>query len=166
MGREELTMSDQPEIRFYRATGDYGFLSNLYPAEIRFDGERFPSSEYAYQFGKPNKPEIALWLLAAPTASLCAQAAHALLPWQVRQGWAGLKVERMRQVLRAKFEQHVDLALRLAETGAARLVEESTTDAFWGVGKKGTGKNMLGELLMELRAAILSGKRPEGLSHA
>jgi predicted NAD-dependent protein-ADP-ribosyltransferase YbiA (DUF1768 family) len=30
-------------------------------------------------------------------------------------------------------------------------VEASKTDAFWGLGKKGNGKNMLGVLLMELR---------------
>lgn len=147
------------EIRFYRASGEYGWLSNLYPASLWFEGREYPCSEYAYQVGKPNKPEIADWLLTAPTPSLCAQAAHALLPWQVAPNWSEAKVPRMRAVLRAKFDQNPELALRLAETGDAVLIEDSKSDAFWGVGRKGAGKNMLGKLLEQLRAEIINGRR-------
>ena len=31
-----------------------------------------------------------------------------------------------------------------------------TSDAFWGTGKNGNGKNMLGKLLMEVRQELLS----------
>jgi ribA/ribD-fused uncharacterized protein len=140
-------------IRFYRACGPWGFLSNLYPCEVRFEGRTFQSAEHAYQFGKPRDRAVAEWLLAAPSASLCAQTAHALLPRQVRENWSEMKVPRMRAVLLAKFDQNPKLADRLRATGAAQLIEESRTDAFWGVGRKGVGKNMLGTLLMETRAA-------------
>ncbi len=142
------------EIRFYRASGEYGYLSNLWPSPITFEGREFRCSEYAYQFGKPNKPGIAEWLIAAPTPSLCAQAAHALFGWQIRSDWAVVKVDRMRFVLLAKFEQNIELGVRLLATGDAELIEESTMDAYWGIGKKGTGKNMLGKLLMEIRAEL------------
>src|SRR5439155_551616 len=107
-----------------------------------------------YQFGKPRSSEVAEWLMAAPSASLCAQAGHSLLLWQVRPDWSENKVARMRAAVRAKFEQNPALAAQLLATGEAVLVEESSTDAFWGVGKKGTGKNMLGKLLMEVRAQL------------
>ncbi|MDP3702899.1 MAG: NADAR family protein [Candidatus Omnitrophota bacterium] len=142
------------EIRFYRATGEYGFLSNLYLVSITLEGRSFDCAERAYQFGKPAKLEVAEWLRAAPTPSLCAQAAHALLPWQVHPNWAAVKVDRMRTVLRAKFFVHDNLLRSLYETGDAILIEDSKTDAFWGVGKKGTGKNMLGVLLMEVRSEL------------
>lgn len=141
-------------IRFYRASGTNGWLSNLYPAAILFGGRTFGCAEYAYQYGKPVSPEVAEWLMAAPTASLCAQAAHALLPWQVRADWTSAKVPRMRWVLRAKFGQHGDLRRLFLATGDAELVEESTSDAFWGIGRRGTGKNMLGALLMQVRAEL------------
>ncbi len=144
------------EIRFYRAKGEYGYLSNLYPCEFIFEGRVYSTAEHAYQFGKPNKPEIAEWLLQAPSPSLCAQAAHSLFMWQVRSDWNDIKVERMRQVLCAKFTQNTALAMRLKETGDAQLIEESTMDAFWGIGKKGNGKNMLGHLLTELRSQLVS----------
>ncbi|HAY22248.1 MAG TPA: DUF1768 domain-containing protein [Desulfobacterales bacterium] len=139
------------EIRFYRATGQYGFLSNLYPAEIVFEGRKFRSSEDAYQYGKPKSPEVAEWLVLAPKPHLCAAAAHALFVFDIRPEWNSIKIERMRAVLLAKFTQHESLRLKLLETGDAQLIEASNTDAFWGIGKKGNGKNMLGVLLMDIR---------------
>lgn len=145
------------EIRFYRATGPHGYMSNLYMESITFEGRTFPAAEYAYQYGKPNKPEIAEWLMLAPSASLCAQAAHALFGWQIDSDWAQIKVERMRAVLLAKFSQHDYLRCQLLATGSAVLIEESKMDAFWGIGKKGAGKNRLGRLLMDVRAALSDG---------
>lgn len=139
------------EIRFYRASGRYGFLSSLFAEAVTFEGRVFPAAEYAYQFGKPTSPNVAEWLMGAPTPSLCAQAAHALFVWQVKSDWATIKVPRMRAVQMAKFTQHAYLRNALIETGDAVLMEESTMDAFWGIGKKGAGRNMLGLLLMEIR---------------
>jgi len=113
----------------------------------------FPSAEHAYQFGKPRDPHVAEWLMAAPSPALCALVAHALLKWHVRSDWRTIKVERMRAVLQAKFAQNPTLLDSLRDTGDAELVEESATDAFWGVGKYRRGQNMLGKLLMEIRAA-------------
>ena len=44
-----------------------------------------------------------------------------------------------------------DLRARLIAAGEARLIEAAPRDYFWGAGAKGTGKNWLGVLLMELR---------------
>lgn len=142
------------EITFYRATGEYGFMSNLYKREVVFSGIKFRSSEDAYQFGKPKDKEVAHWIVSAPKPHLCAIAAHALLPWDIRPGWNDGKVERMKLVLCAKFTQHDDLKEKLLATGDAQLTEVSKSDAFWGTGKKGNGKNMLGKLLMELREEL------------
>ena len=47
------------EIRFYRASEKpYGAFSNLYRREIEFEGERFATSEHAYQAGKPRKKAL------------------------------------------------------------------------------------------------------------
>lgn len=142
------------EIRFYRANGPHGYLSNLYLCGLDFEGRTFDSAEHAYQFGKPRKIEVAEWLMRAPSASLCAQAAHALFAWQIREDWATYKIERMSAVLRAKFAPRSILADTLLLTSDAVLIEESTMDAFWGIGKKGTGANMLGTLLMEIRSEL------------
>lgn len=153
------------QIRFYRATGMYGFLSNLFlreclvvpgrPPEEPSSGARyFRSAEDAYQYSKPRKRDVADWLMQAPAPYLVAYAAHGLPGWAIRGDWAAYKQVRMAEVLRAKFTQHVDLRTALVETGDAELVEESKTDAFWGIGARGKGRNMLGVMLMALRGDL------------
>jgi ribA/ribD-fused uncharacterized protein len=146
----------QKEIRFYRSTGKYGFLSNLFKANIKFMGEEFETSEAAYQFGKPKSEALAYWLVMCPYPDVIATTAHGLSVFRVRSDWAQTKVDRMRKVLHSKFIQHPELGEKLLATKEAVLIEESNTDAFWGIGKKGTGKNMLGILLMELRTELTS----------
>jgi ribA/ribD-fused uncharacterized protein len=65
-----------------------------------------------------------------------------------------VKDDIMREALRAKFTQHEDLRKILLETGDARLVEHTTNDRYWGDGGDGSGLNMLGKLLMELREEL------------
>lgn len=145
-------------ISFYRANErPYGVLSNLYPREIEFEGRIFPTSEHAYQAGKAIKPAVREWILAAPSPSLAAMAAHGLYTWDVVPNWATIKFDRMRAVLRAKFTQHPDLAEILLSTGTNRLVEVGTVNnavnRLWGE-VNGKGENMLGIMLMELREQL------------
>lgn len=144
------------EIRFYRANEKpYGAFSNLFPRPIEFEGRTYATSEHAYQAGKAAKPAVRDWILSAPTPSLAAMAAHGLYVWDVVPNWADIKFDRMRAVLRAKFEQHADLKALLISTGEARLVEAGTVNnavnRLWGE-VDGKGQNMLGVMLMELRS--------------
>lgn len=146
------------EISFYRASDKkFGPFSNLYRREIEFEGFKYPTSEHAYQAGKARKPEVRSWLMAAPSPALLAMAAHGLYYWDVTPGWATIKFDRMRAVLRAKFTQHDDLRRLLLSTGEARLVEAATVDSavnrLWGE-VNGKGENMLGRMLMELRSEL------------
>ena len=109
------------EIRFYRASEKpYGPFSNLYRRPIVFEGERFATSEHAYQAGKARTPEVRRWLMQAPSPALLAMAAHGLYYWDVAPGWSKTKFDRMRAVLWAKFIQHADLRALLLSTGAMR----------------------------------------------
>ena len=152
------------EIRFYRASEKpYGAFSNLYRREIVFEGEVFASSEHAYQAGKPRKPAVKKWLVEAPSPALLAMAAHGLYYWDIVPGWSKTKFDRMRAVLRAKFGQHSDLQELLLSTGDARLIESATVNnevnRLWGE-VNGVGRNMLGEMLMELRIELRAALNP------
>ena len=149
------------EIRFYRASErPYGAFSNLYRRDVVFEGEVFATSEHAYQAGKARKPAVRKWLMEAPSPALLAMAAHGLYYWDIAPGWSTTKFDRMRAVLRAKFTQHLDLRKLLLSTGNARLVESATVDndvnRLWGE-VNGVGRNMLGELLMEIRGQLRAG---------
>lgn len=144
------------EVHFYRANEKpYGAFSNLYKRQVEFEGTVYPTSEHAYQAGKALKPVVRQWILSAPTPALAAMAAHGLYVWDVVPNWAQIKFERMRAVLRAKFDQHADLRELLLSTGDARLVEAGTVsnavNRLWGE-VDGKGENMLGLMLMELRS--------------
>jgi len=156
IGTVPVVSGDDGAIRFYRANEKpYGAFSNLYPRAIEFEGRVYPTSEHAYQAGKASKPAVREWILSAPTPSLAAMAAHGLYVWDVVPNWAKIKFDRMRAVLRAKFEQHADLRDLLLSTGNVRLVEAGTVNnavnRLWGE-VDGKGENMLGVMLMELRA--------------
>jgi ribA/ribD-fused uncharacterized protein len=148
------------EIHFYRANEKpYGVFSNLFRRAIIFDGREFPTAEHAYQAGKARKDEVREWILSAPTPGLVAMAAHGLYTWDIVPDWAQVKYDRMRRVLHAKFTQHEDLKQLLISTGNARIVEAgrvaNVVNQTWGE-VNGKGKNMLGVLLMELRAQLMS----------
>ncbi len=143
------------DIHFYRANEKpYGAFSNLFKRPIEFEGTMYPTSEHAYQAGKALKPAVRQWILSAPTPALAAMAAHGLYVWDVVPDWAQIKFDRMRAVLRAKFDQHTDLRELLLSTGGSRLVEAGTVNnavnRLWGE-VDGKGENMLGVMLMELR---------------
>ncbi len=144
----------QTQIRFYRVDREYGEFSNLWPASIKFEEREFKNAEFAYQFGKFKDPVIAEWAMQAPKPHLVAILAHNLFVWDIVPNWTAIKVTRMENVLRAKYAQHEDLKTKLLATHPAILMEDSKTDNFWGLGKKGTGRNMLGVLLMKIREEL------------
>lgn len=147
-------------IYFYRSNEKFGFLSNLYPCKVIFENIEFKSSEFAYQYGKFRKQtekekEILTWAMQCPNSSLMAQLSHSLFSWQIVPDWNTIKLERMKNVINAKFSQNPELKRKLIETRNYLLVENSKTDSFWGCGKNKKGKNMLGILLMNLRKEFI-----------
>lgn len=143
------------EIRFYRSTGKYGFLSNLYPCRVVINGTYFfDSAEHAYQYEKANDEKVKQYIWDAPTPTLACIVGHGLFPWMVVPNWKEIRVPTMKEVLWAKFTLNDDLEKKLLNTGDAILIETSKSDGFWGIGRKGKGENMLGKLLMEVRGEI------------
>ena len=154
------------EITFYRANEKpYGVFSNLYMRTILFEGREYLTAEHAYQAGKARKEEVREWILNAPKPSLVAMAAHGLYTWDIVPDWSQIKYDRMRNVIRAKFTQHDDLRELLLSTESARLVEAGRTNnavnRLWGE-VNGKGKNMLGNMLMEVRTELQAGKSRNG----
>ena len=49
---------------------------------------------------------------------------------------------------------HGKLRRLLLETGSRELVEQASSDYYWGCGADGSGRNMLGRILAETRARL------------
>src|SRR5437016_1195870 len=127
------------EILFYSVGEAYGGFSNFAPYPIALRGKRWPTSEHYFQAQKFLDPKAREEVRRAS---------------RLRPDWEAVKVGVMREALEAKFRQHEDLERLLLSTGDARLVEHTENDAFWGDGGDGSGRNMLGQLLMELRQKL------------
>lgn len=70
----------------------------------------------------------------------------------------------MRVAVLAKFLQNQDAQDDLLSTGDEELVEHTTNDKYWADGGNGSGKNMLGKILVEVRAVIKNMKDGNGSS--
>lgn len=140
------------EIRFYHETEEFGYLSNYWLAPITIEGVQWKSTEHYYQAQKTLDLTFAEKIRQAAT---CDQAKNLGNSSQCiyRPDWETKKIEAMNTAIKAKFDQHPDLKALLLATGKATLIEDSREDYYWGIGATGTGKNMLGTLLMELRDA-------------
>lgn len=137
-------------IHFNRTGGPYGFLSNFARTPLRLKETIWPSVEHYYQAqkfaGTEHEQRIRLAASPALAAHLGRDRTRPLRP-----DWPDVRLEVMRQALRAKFGQHARLRQQLLATGSARLVEHTRRDAYWGDGGDGRGQNHLGRLLMQLR---------------
>ena len=60
----------------------------------------------------------------------------------------------MRYAVREKFRQNTVIMEDLLETGDSIIIEHTKNDSYWADGGDGTGKNMLGKILMEVRAEL------------
>ncbi|MHC1767358.1 MAG: NADAR family protein [Verrucomicrobiia bacterium] len=140
--------------------GEYGWLSNFWPAPVRLDGIEFPTVEHAYQAGKVLSHEIRERIRTLPTPADAKRFGKRLgksIPY--RPAWSEtFKVALMRYLLWQKFTRP-DLRQRLLLTGHEELVEGGHWhDCFFGCCRcskcGGKGMNWLGILLMEIRAEL------------
>lgn len=130
--------------------GYYDFLSNFYAYPFIYNGRRYFNAEAAYQAQKlpTDKGREQFMAISAPAAKKLGKTV------ELREDWEAIKVEVMRAVVSAKFEQNADLAKLLIATGDAHLEEGNHWgDRFWGT-VNGVGQNMLGKILMEVRSNL------------
>lgn len=134
--------------------GEYRFLSNFYLCEIIWEGEKWKSSEHIYQSMKTTKIDEKNFIRMQPTPGKSKRMSKKIT---LRKDWNQVKVKIMKEILFQKFTQNLELMKKLKETDDSILIEGNTWhDNFWGICEcekcsKKEGKNILGNLLMEIR---------------
>lgn len=170
-------------LLLYKPEQSYGELSNFFMLRtpVHFMGKQFSSTEHLFQFRKfvfdgasPASMEFAELVRCADTPYkaklLASQRASNRWGWMkpindiieqyrakgvsLRSDWESVKVDVMRECLLLKFESDLHCREILLQTGEVELVEHSPVDRFWGGGGDGSGKNMLGLLLQDVRRYI------------
>lgn len=143
-------------INFYLVHEIFGEFSNFASFPIELDGKTWPTSEHYFQaqkfVGTEHEEAVRLEVSPMQAARMGRDRNRPLRP-----DWDTVKDDIMRSAVRAKFAQHPQLQALLLSTGDAMIVEHTKNDAYWGDGGDGTGQNMLGKILVEIREHLASG---------
>lgn len=149
-------LDTENQVFFYEQ--DFYVLSNFSAFRLHWRGYDFDTSEHAYQWSKFDgdftySSEIGRLIKAAKSAHEAfkiAEEYHA----SRRSDWDSVKINVMSNILRTKVKQHEYVRRKLLATGDRELIEDSWRDGFWGWGEDHNGKNMLGNLWMEIRTEL------------
>jgi N-glycosidase YbiA len=154
-------MAEAPRVvNFYSVGDEYGEFSNFAPYPITLDGERWPTSEHYFQAQKFEDKAYRQKIRKANSPMLAARLGRDRKQ-KLRRDWESVKVGVMRAAVLAKFTQHPELRALLLSTGDAKLVEHTENDDYWGDGGDGSGKNMLGRILVQVRESLRSAQDAE-----
>jgi N-glycosidase YbiA len=128
---------------------------------------RYNGSEHYFQLmkslGTPSHSEAKLAMARATNPHEVWGVGRA---FELRSDWEEVKVDIMRVAVRAKFSQNASLRALLLSTGDCPLVQLKLDDEFWGAGRDGSGCNMLGRVLMDLRQELRDSALPRLESEA
>ena len=166
---ESLDLRNVCTIKKDKMLAFFGFhcpLSNFHPAPFISEGQKYRHvEEYLFvkkaEFAKDDVTKQKIF--AADTPAECKNIGR-FIKVDYKQ-WRTKEVDVMKTALYEKFHQNGDLRDYLLNTKDLTLAEASPLDRFWGIGaglgvvasskeQTFTGKNKLGELLMELRAQL------------
>lgn len=142
-------------IYFYSTKDQYGAFSNFSRHSFELDGLIWPTSEHYFQAQKFEDDEYREKIRSTPSPMIAARLGRSRkVP--IRFDWEERKDEFMYRAVLAKFQAHSDLKQLLLSTGQEEIIEKTTRDYYWGCGANGTGKNMLGRILMQVREELRS----------
>lgn len=131
----------------------YGCFSNFSSRGFSIDGLWWPTSEHYFQAQKFVGTRQHDRIHRAPSAMRAAELGRDR-SIRLRADWDKVRDDVMRHAVYEKFRQNEDIKEILLGTGSEELVEDTTTDHYWGRGTTGTGKNMLGRILMRTRTRL------------
>lgn len=145
---------------FCRARDPFGGLGNMAGGFGFTDPEtglRWSSSEAWYQAQRfPHLPEVQEEIRLASNGFMAKKVAHDHVR-DSRKDWLDVNVAMMMRALELKA-QNPRFVQELLSTGDCDIVEYSARDEFWGAkprqDKTLFGANILGQLLMQLRARL------------
>jgi ribA/ribD-fused uncharacterized protein len=140
-------------IRFYSTSDTHREFSNFAPFAFELDGAHWATVENFYQAQKFTDPALRETIRTAEKPIIAKSLADTNRD-KIRPGWDALKDTTMYRAVLSKFETHAALRTLLLATGEEDLLEDSPTDAYWGVGPDGKGLNKLGQILMRVRAEL------------
>jgi type I restriction enzyme S subunit len=150
-------------IVFKKTREAFGGLSNMCGGFVIEVGDySFLTSEALYQAFRFNDDQIQR-IIMNEKSPMAAKMKSKKYRSRTREDWDEVRVDIMEWCLLMKLKCNwASFATLLIGTGDREIVEESHKDSFWGAVSDETevlvGENVLGKLLMKIRADIKKGK--------
>lgn len=157
-----------PEIMFFFSKDpENKEFSNFYETVFQVDDVEYKSAEHAYQAIKAHTfgDNVHFEKIRNAKSAQSAKSFGKKVENFKEDIWNAKKDDVMKQVLRAKFTQNLELRKKLLDTEDKLLAQADARDKYWGIGtsaptsiakdpKKWKGENKLGKILMEIRTEL------------
>ncbi len=155
-------------IWFKKVSAPYGWMGNMAPYPIYFNGEMWRTSEALFQALRYANPAIMAQIQAeqSPMGAKMVAKSGVNTPNRVMVPMSRQDVQNMKLCVMLKFTQHPNLANLLLATGNQIIFEDASgrkkvNDLFWGAHPNPAnpnvalqGNNVMGKILMEIRAIL------------
>ena len=155
------------DIGFTKVKLPYGWLGNMSPHPIKFGEHTYLTSEALFQALRFSDPEIQKQIREEKSPMNAKLVAKGRVEDMVIEQLSEKDVSNMRMCIKLKLEQHPELKEELLKTDKLLIVEDVTnrgdkgSNLFWGamlVDGNWVGKNVLGNIWMELREELAKSK--------
>lgn len=154
-------------VAFWKASGEYGYLSNWYYSEFKIEDVVYDSAEKYIMAQKAivfQDMEMLEKILASKSQRDIKAYGRKVKNYDDIV-WAKKRYDIGVDALKAKFSQNQELKNKLLGTKNKIIVEASPLDRIWGIGlseqnediltpKKWRGRNLLGDMLMQVREEL------------
>lgn len=145
----------EDKVLFYEPYDENGYLCNLSPYKVVYDGLVWPTSEHCYQAQKHRDFDYKERIRMAETPEEAIILGRDETSKSYRHDdWYSVRVEIMHDIVLAKFQQNEDIRRELLATGNKQIAEHTSNDSFWGDALDGSGQNWLGRILMQVREEL------------
>jgi ribA/ribD-fused uncharacterized protein len=151
-------------VWFKKVAEEYGWMGNMAPYPIKFDGKVWLTSEALFQSMRYNIDSIKEMIRVEKSPMGAKMKAKKNRDQMVVVPMSELDVENMRKCVKMKFDAHPQLKRQLINTKDSFIYEDignrkGERHKFWGAKKlseiEGDGNNMMGKILMDLREEYL-----------
>jgi len=136
------------QILFYE--NEFYVFSNFSAFAIEWKDKLYMTSEHVFHSEKFEESNLKEQIRNARSAHVALKIAEANKD-KHKSDWNTVELKVMKEILRAKVEQHPYVKKKLMESGDKELIEDSWRDSYWGWGPNKDGENHLGKLWMEVR---------------
>jgi len=145
----DLLNPADPDVQYFsRADVDEPFGTYSHHP-FNLEQRSWPSVEHYFQAMKFNDEAYQERIRIADSPTQARKLGRTRLK-RIRRNWKDVKAAYMTRAVYTKCRSYPDIARRLI-TNQNQLIENSLYDYFWGCGRDRRGKNMYGQVLMNVR---------------